>query len=226
MSKTFEECYEEIKEVVYKRRGKWKYQVNSVDFDDVAQIIIHHIYVKWYLYDQTQPLSHWVNKISSNQMFNLARNYYNSYLPPCNSCCCKIDDNGCSLFGAQDKEKCGVLNRWHAAHKQDSYNINLPVSIEHHSAELKNQSNSELDYNLIFKVLQDRSNKILTNLEYSIFDLVYIQKVDESVVFEKLGYKFNKSSKGQYSKQLEHIKENIYKKIKRYIYSDESNIIF
>lgn len=223
-NRTFEECYEEIHDTVYKRRNKWKYQLNSFDFDDVAQIIIHHIYTKWDLYDQTMPLLNYVNRVTTNQMINLARNHYNTYLPPCQTCYCRTNETDCSLFGTQDKNQCGVLKKWHTANKQDSYNINLPVSTEHHSAELKNRSNIEIDYEKVFAVLQDKSKKILTNLEYTVFDLVFIQQISEVEVLQKLGYKSNKNSKGQYSKQLEHIKDNIYKKIKKYIYSENCDI--
>ena len=224
--KTFEECYDEIRDAVFKRRHKWKYKINHLDFEDVAAMIIHHIYLKWHLFDQSQPLLHYINRTVTNKMINLARDNYNSFLPPCHSCCCRVNDNECSLFGTQDKNQCGVLKKWHLAKKQESYNINLPVSIENHASELRNKSSSELDYSKIFDILQDRSKKILTNMEYIVFDLAYIQRVDEAVVLEKLGYKFNSTQVGKYSKQLETIKESIFKKVKRYLYSEDCDIIF
>ena len=54
----FEECIEKIDHEITKRKNKWNLTAISwMDFDDVSQILRIHIFKKWHLYDQSQPLA-------------------------------------------------------------------------------------------------------------------------------------------------------------------------
>ena len=73
----FEESIDQINTEIIKRRSKWNLTVLAwMDFEDVAQILRIHIYKKWDLYDPSQPLGPWINRIISNQIKNLIRNNY------------------------------------------------------------------------------------------------------------------------------------------------------
>lgn len=217
----FEEVYDIIRETVYKRKHKWVYQLSWLDYDDVASIIMMHLHKKWHLYNPKQPLLNWVNRISTNQIINLARNHYNTYLPPCASCVCNTGDDSCSLFGTQG-EACGVYKKWVDAKKKESYNINIPLSTENHQAELSNMSADTLDYDAIIPKLEVQAKKILTNREQIVFKSFFINKETEQEVLLKLGFKNNNKN----HKLLDSVKESIYKKLKKFIYSDECDISF
>ena len=72
---SFESKISEIDQEISKRRHKWNLTTLAwMDFGDVAQILRIHIYKKWKMYDQKQPLAPWINRIVSNQIKNLIRN--------------------------------------------------------------------------------------------------------------------------------------------------------
>ena len=75
----FEDCIEKINQEIAKRKNKWNLTaINWMDFDDVSQILRLHIYKKWDLYDQSQPLAPWLNRIISNQIKKLSKKPYKS----------------------------------------------------------------------------------------------------------------------------------------------------
>lgn len=83
----FEAKYEVIRDYIRKRRNKWqKLLPPSMEFEDVEQIILSHIYRKWDLWDQSKPMENWVNSVISNQIINLTRNNYMNYAKPCLNC--------------------------------------------------------------------------------------------------------------------------------------------
>ena len=88
---SYEEKYEVIELELRKRQGKWFLtSLAWIDFDDVKQIIRTHIYKKWDQWDQERPLKPWLNRIISNQLKNILRNYYSNFAKPCLSCPFKI----------------------------------------------------------------------------------------------------------------------------------------
>jgi len=84
--RSFEDCLDIIDNEIYKRKGQVHLYLNDFDFDDIAQIIRIHIYKKWHMVDETQPLEHWVNKIITRKVINFIRDNYTSVAPPCYKC--------------------------------------------------------------------------------------------------------------------------------------------
>ncbi len=83
----YEDHQDTIEEELNKRRGKWFLtSLAWIDFDDVKQIIRLHLHKKWDLWDQSRPLKPWLNRIISNQLKNILRNYYSNFAKPCLSC--------------------------------------------------------------------------------------------------------------------------------------------
>src|SRR3990167_1843535 len=108
----FEENITIINQEIAKRRGKWNLHiVASMDFEDVSQILRIHIFKKWHLYDPTQPLAPWVNRVISNQIRNLIRNNYGNYCRPCLRCAASEGDNLCSIYGKQCST-CPLYAHW------------------------------------------------------------------------------------------------------------------
>ena len=82
--KFFEEHYDEILHEINKRRAKWTMKgVVSLDFDDVSQILLRHLYIKIDQYNPDKgPLVKWINMIISNQIKNILRNIYYNHSRP------------------------------------------------------------------------------------------------------------------------------------------------
>lgn len=216
----FEDTYPQIREAIYKRRNKWQYKIPWMDFDDVASIIITHLRKKWHLYDSTKPLLNWVNRIASRQIINIARNNYNSYLPPCASCVCNTGDGACSIYKEQGIA-CPLYKKWINRGKKDCYNINLPVSSENHNAELKNLPENHIDFDISIERLAITAKDFLTPLEYRVFIMVFINNINEEEVIKILGYKAVINAKGvHHNKQLENIKDSVYKKVRNHVYDN------
>ena len=223
---SFEECYEQIAAELDKRRAKWQYKLPIIGFDDIKNIIIAHIYKKWHLYDCKKPLVNWVNRIASHQFINLSRNYYTIHLPPCYNCAFNIGENACGYTksGSQNVQ-CPIYKGWHDK-KKASLDINLPVTVENHIAEIKTIPNTNINYDRSLVNMQDRAKEILTQGEYEVFVLLYIDGKTEADLIKKYNYRQSKNTPKTYNKQLEIIKQRIYEKIKSSLYNDEIDIIF
>lgn len=220
---TFEESLVLIEKELDKRRQKWLYQIPIMSFEDVRNIILNHIHKKWHLYKADQPLANWVNRVASNQIINLSRNYYTIHLPPCYNCACNIGDNSCSIFGTYNS-KCKLYAKWEKE-KKSSLQINLPSAGENHKHELKEIPHEHIDYVRTMENVKFRAEQVLTKTEFEIFCLLYLDKWTESDLIKKYNYKQSKETKHAYNKQLEIIKTSIYKKIKNCLYGDEIDII-
>jgi hypothetical protein len=221
---TFEESIDLICKELDKRRMKWNYCIPMVSFEDIRNIILNHIHNKWHLYDPKQPLANWVNRVASNQIINQSRNYYTIHLPPCYNCACNIGENVCSLYGTYNSQ-CKLYAKWEKE-KKPSLQINLPSSEENHKHELKEIPNEHIDYVKTLENIKTQAKVILTENEYEIFCLLFLDKWTESDLIKKYNYKQSKETKHAYNKQLETIKNNIYKKIKNSLYSDDIDICF
>ena len=65
----FEDKLKEIEAALERKRSKWDLDaVAYIDYDDIKQIIMAHIYKKWHQWDQSRSLKPWINKIITNQM--------------------------------------------------------------------------------------------------------------------------------------------------------------
>lgn len=149
----FEDSLPIIYAEIEKRRSKWGYASASIDFDDVKSKIVIHLYQKWHLYDSSQPLKNWVNRIISNQLNNISRDNIRTYLPPCNSCQFFMGEGKCSKFEIVSI-KCDLYKKWSLG-KKYAADINLPVTIENHEREINNREDycGDMDLSLT-KVLE------------------------------------------------------------------------
>ena len=64
----FEDKLTEIETAVEKKRNKWDLDaIPFVDYDDIKQVIMTHIYKKWHMWDQTKPIEPWLSRVVSNK---------------------------------------------------------------------------------------------------------------------------------------------------------------
>jgi hypothetical protein len=211
----FEDVYSIINETINKKRYKWQYPISYMDFDDVKSIIITHIYNKWEQYNHKKSLVSWVNKIVHNQLINIARDYYNIYLPPCCNCPFNTGGDGCSLYGVQSSQ-CVKYKNWESK-KKSGLNINLPVALEFHSHEINNKEMFDINFDDQILKIKGKAKLVLTKLEYTVFDKLFLEKHSEKEIAIMLKFK-NKVVNGKiHNEQIERLKESIYKKIQKLI---------
>jgi hypothetical protein len=218
MSKpTFEESLPCIIEQVEKRRKKWNVHVSWIDFDDIRQLLLIHIFKKWSQFDPERgELSHWVSSICSAQIKNHWRNLLGNTVPPCE--CCPANEGGdkCKIFQLKDPSKCAILKKWEDT-KREKYNLKLAANIEDFSNILYYRSDGHnKNYEEAFQKITILIKNKLTKKQYMIYEMLYIKNIDEEEVGRKLGYKTEEGRKTGYSSLLAH-KKKIMEVIKRII---------
>lgn len=210
----YEDHHDLVVGEINKRRGKWFLtSVAWMDFDDVRQMILTHIYAKWDQYDQSKALKPWINKIITNQMKNILRNNYSNFVRPCLSCPFNLhmdrnDGKGdCSFTrsGAQDAS-CPLFAKWERT-KKSAYDIKMAVSIDGTSHEAHSISRKEYDIVMAEGRLHEEMKLQLGDRQYKVYDLLYIQHKDEAVVAEEMGYKTSESGRKAGYKQIKNLKK-------------------
>ena len=205
---TYEDKTDEIDEVLHKLQGRWRLSaINWMDYEDVAQIIRIHISKKWHLWDQSKPIGPWVNTVASNQMRNMVRNLYSTYLPPCNNCVYNTGGKSCGITssGFQDAD-CPLMERW-LKNKKDGHNVKIPVTMESHETEVFSEPDQWTDIEEPTERLNREMKKELSPAYYKAYiDLFFSDKTDEEVAIE-LGYISNEKNRPAGYKQIRNLKE-------------------
>jgi hypothetical protein len=182
----FEANYEIFNNEIEKRRRKWTLKgIPSLDFDDIKQIVLKHIFVKLDLYDSAKsPLSHWTNTLISNQFSNILRNTFYSHSRPCLKCPCSLPDNGCELYFEQSN-KCHVYKMWEQ-NKKSANEIKLPVPICNHETEVYEIPSQEYDYEKAERRLHEEMKKILKRHEWIVYELMFVLHLSDSEIARKM----------------------------------------
>jgi len=233
----FEENYEEINRVVTSKRNKWNLKaIPWMSFEDVKQLIFLHIYEKLHLWDEEKgKIGPWVNVIAHNRIKNILRDNYYNYARPCLGCefnsskkggkfVLNSEENGCTLTKSGIQcEECPMYAKWIRSKKQ-AYNIKLPVPIETQEIPIENRNTTYIDYEASENLLHKKMRRSLTIKDYKCYDLLFIQKLPEKIVAEKLGYITNEKNRPAGYNTIKKLKKNFLIKAKK-IMEDEDIII-
>ena len=187
---SFEDKLAEIEAALEKKRSKWDLDaVPSVDYDDIKQIIMTHIYKKWHLWDQTKAIEPWLSGVVSNQFKNLLRNHYGNYARPCLRCPFNMGGNSCekTASGIQDNS-CLDYKDWERR-KKPAYDIKLAVTIENHTNEIQEKRDDFLDIEEATEKISKELKPELTPKQYQAFRMLFIENHTEEKVASYLGYK-------------------------------------
>jgi RNA polymerase sigma factor (sigma-70 family) len=212
---TYEESYCIIEEELNKRRGKWFLtSLAWLDFDDVKQIILAHIYKKWSQWDQDRPLRPWLNRIISNQLKNILRNYYSNYAKPCLNCPFNqsgvTEENEVGLCGFTESKmqcnECPLYAKWERT-KKSAYDIKMAVTIENHAHEIKSSSSSSFEIEEAQKRLNEEMRKVLSEKNFQIYKMLFIKNMTDEEVAAKLGYKTTETGRKAGYKQIKNLKK-------------------
>ena len=219
----YEDKYDVIEEELRKRQGKWF--LNSlawIDFDDVKQIIRTHIYKKWDQWDQSRPLKPWLNRIISNQLKNILRNYYSNFAKPCLSC--PFNQSGISeenvagycgftTSGTQCNE-CPLYAKWEKT-KKAAYDIKMAVALESHSHLLYSEKSSSFEMDAAQARLNEEMKLILSEKNFKIYHMLFIENLTDEEVAEKMGYRTTEKGRKAGYKQLKNLKRQFKEKAEK-----------
>lgn len=212
---TYEESYNVVEEELNKRRGKWFLtSLAWLDFDDVKQIISAHIYKKWDQWDQDRPLRPWLNRIISNQLKNILRNYYSNYAKPCLNCPFNqsgiTEENEAGLCGFTESKmqcnECPLYAKWEKT-KKSAYDIKMAVTIENHTHEIKSSSSTSFEMEQAQERLNKEMKKILSEKNFEIYKMLFIKNMTDEQVAAKLGYKTTETGRKAGYKQIKNLKK-------------------
>ena len=205
---TYEDKSDAIDNELKKRRPSWFLDsIAWFDFEDVCQIIRAHIYQKWDQWDQDRNLGPWVNKIISNQMKNILRNYYSNFVKPCATCPFSQGDDLCGFTPSKTQcGECPLYAKWEKT-KKSAYNIKMAITLETESPQIFQLASSGFDIDLAEKKLHAEMKKTLANKQYYIYDLLFVQNKDEEDVARILGYKSNERGRKAGYKQIKNLKK-------------------
>jgi DNA-directed RNA polymerase specialized sigma24 family protein len=211
----FEDKLQEIEKALEKKRSKWDLDaIPSVDYDDIKQIIMTHIYKKWHLWDQSKPIEPWLNRVVSNQFKNLLRNHYGNYVRPCLRCPHNSGADTCSKTkqGIQNSS-CKDFADWEKR-KKSAYDIKLAVTIENHTNEVQGRQDNFIDLQRATEKLSIELKPELTEKQYRAFRMLFIENHSEEKVANYLGYKTSEKKRSAGYKQIKNLKKIFQEKVK------------
>lgn len=217
---TFEGSLDFIDKEIEKRRGKWSLSsLNWLDFDDVAQIVRIHIFVKWKMYDQSKALGPWLNTIISNQIKNLIRNNYANFSRPCLKCEASDGEDGCKIYQIQCAA-CPLYKFWEK-NKKAALDLKIPVPIPNDHSPAYHDS---MSLESMMKALEEKLPTILRPAELEVYNYLYIERLSEEQVAIKMGYRTSEKKRSPGYRQIKNIQKSIINKIKKAISSGKIDI--
>jgi RNA polymerase sigma factor (sigma-70 family) len=215
---TFEENYELIDKLLERHRYKWKIKaVMWLDFDDVKQIILSHIYKKWSMYDPSQRIQPWLNTLVSNQIKNLFRNILYNKTKPCTGCPEAIGDTGCHFCPSKlQSSECQLYAKWEKS-KKSSFNINIPLSLTFHEVEVFNRPDESFDLTNAQANFHAAMKESLSEKQFIVYELLYIKNVDEKDISKIMNWKTNETTRNAGYARLNQLKKIFYEKAKEVV---------
>lgn len=205
---SFEDKIKEIEVALERKRSKWDLDaVAYIDYDDIKQTIMTHIYKKWHLWDQSKAVEPWLNRVVSNQFKNLLRNHYGNFVRPCLRCKFNDGGDGCSKTESGIQENtCADYKHWEQK-KKAAYDIKLAVTIENHSFEMQSKQDNFLDLDKATARLANAMRSHLNDRLFMAFKMLFIYNKSDEEVALYLGFKTNEKKRAAGYKQIKNLKK-------------------
>jgi vacuolar-type H+-ATPase subunit H len=156
----------------------------------------------------------WLNRIISNQLKNILRNYYSNYAKPCLNC--PFNQSGVTEEGemglcgfTESKSQCGecpLYAKWEKT-KKSAYDIKMAVTLENHVHEIKSSHNSSFEIEEAEKKLHKEMQEVLSEKSYEIYTMLFIKNMTDEEVANKLGYKTTEKGRKAGYKQIKNLKK-------------------
>jgi hypothetical protein len=227
----FEDKIEEINKALRGRRGRWFFNaVAWLDYDDVCQIIRKHIYVKWDKWNQELPFGPWVGTLIDHQITNILRNNYSNFAKPCSGCpfnqsvlnpISKTHSQYCGFTkSGLQCEECPLYAKWKKK-KENAYNVKLPFLLENKDLCALEIYDTQIDIDRCVEDINTILQVRLTEHQYRIYHMLYIEGIDKKIVREKLGYKNDNKGRRAGDKQINKLEKIFVAKVKKILANEE-----
>ncbi len=215
---TYEDCAEQIEKELKKRRRKWTLDIHRwLDWDDVAQNLRLHISKKWHLWDQTRKLAPWIQRIASNQIYNMFRNLYTNHARPCVQCKFAVGEDGCSVTESNNQcSECPIYEKWEKT-KKYGYHAKMPLELEHHAQEVNNKIDDTINFQETMRRVMVELEKHMTAKRFEAFKMLFIDNVPEEEIVVALRIRGNPKNKYSQKKLLSAYRESLSKEAKKII---------
>ena len=223
---TYQDHYHTVDAELEKRRGRWFLQsITWIDFDDVKQIIRSHINIKWEQWDQKRALKPWLNRLISNQLKNILRNYYGNFARPCLSCPFNQSPHPDPESGGELGELCGftpsgtqcsecpLYAKWEKT-KKSAHDIKMPLALEnhYHNVQAAHLTHGIFILDNAIKKLHKEMKKTLNVRQYEIYTMLFIDNLTDEEVAQRMGYKTSEKGRKAGYKQIKNMKKQFKKK--------------
>lgn len=192
---SFSELLPVIQEEIEKRRYRWR--LTTMDFDDVSQILIIHVFKKFSQFDPERgKFKHWLRTVLSSQTKNLLRDNLMKFNRPCIGCPFNMGGNTCGYTTSKEQDsECPVYAHWKQNEKkQNEYNVKTSLSLEHHANESQNMQSDFVDIGGAKAVIDSKIMETLNRREKRMYRLLYIKGKTPEQVGIILKYKSSESS--------------------------------
>ena len=158
---SFEDKIDQIDAALERKRTKWHLDaVTYIDYDDIKQVIMAHIFKKWHLWDQSKPIEPWLSRVVGNQFKNLLRNHYGNFANPCTE----------KHYNDHDESTCPVCQKWRQK-KKSAYDIKLAVPMENHIDEVADRKDNFVDLDASTQKLKLKMRLQLTTTHFTAFEM-------------------------------------------------------
>lgn len=221
---TFEEALPIIDECINRNKHKWTLSsLAFIEWLDVAQKLRFHIWKKYEQFDPTKgTLKSWLSRIIHNQLINCWRDLYFSHSRPCLRCQHYQGENLCALFG-EVTTKCELYNHWYYG-KRTKNHLVLALPMENHINEVESIQASNMDVERTSVHLHKRMKEVLPPLHWLVYEMLYIQKLDELDVAKKLRLKSNEARSPGYAR-INQLKKLILIQVKKVLQDGDVEIV-
>ncbi len=185
----FEDRIDDIKKAIGKRRPQWR--VAALDFEDVEQIVMTRVFLKYHTFDVDKgEFSHWLSRVISNTIKNVLRENLFKWSRPCISgCAFNTGGDTCSKTASGKQcEECVIYKNW-KKRKESHFNVKQTLPLENHAQEVNDKPYDSIDVQKAKDVIDKKIANKLTEHEYKIYKLLYIDNMTEDQVGILLNYK-------------------------------------
>ncbi len=192
---SFEESAQEVIAIIETRRSSWTY-LSLMEWSDVSAILRERIWRKWHLYEpaKAKNLEHWVNTVITHALLNLRRDNLLRYARPCigggktngKSCAYNLGGDSCGFTkGGKQCAECPLYAEWQQT-REAQLNLKSNVALEHHAQEVSNIQGDFNDIEAIKDQLDARMKEELTQWEWKVYTLLYVQHLTPTMASVKL----------------------------------------
>ena len=210
---SFEDKLKEIEAALERKRPKWHLDaVPYIDYDDIKQVIMTHIYKKWHLWDQSKPIEPWLSRVVANQFKNLLRNHYGNYANPCPD----------QHLSDHDPLTCPICIKWNQS-KKSAYDVKLPVTMENHIHEIYEKTDNTVNLDAATQKLTIKIKAELNKRQFQAFKMLFVQNKTEEEVAIFLGFKTSEKKRSAGYKQIKNLKKIFQEKARKII--EENDIL-